>query len=141
MCPFYDQKNKQIKVNTSQHLKSDTFDIITGEKNWRRMEDKYFLAGVWRSCRSLYIFKNEREKISSSGQWQTVLISFCDSEQQKQHLFKKCFQVMISRSHPTYHYVRIFFSSPLEAGFASMLLSRIPKVHSQCQTTIKFSVM
>lgn len=48
---------------------------------------------------------------------------------------------MISRSRPTYRYVRMFFFSPLEAGFAFMLLSRIPKVHSQCQTTIKFSVM
>ena len=55
------------------------------------MEDKVSLAGAWRSCRSLAIFKNEREKISSSGQWQTVLISFCELGQQKQHLFKKCF--------------------------------------------------
>lgn len=82
-----------------------------------------------------------RGKISSSGQWLTILISFHELGQQKSHLLRKCFQVMISKSRPTYHYVRIFFFNPLEAGFAIMLLSRIPKVHSQCQTTIKFSVM
>lgn len=57
------------------------------------------------------------EKISTSGQWQAVLMSFCELGQQKYRLFRKYFQVMISRSHPTYRYVRIFFLRSIRSRF------------------------
>lgn len=128
-------ENKQIKMN-----------IVTVpkiQKNQRRREDKAFqleFGGIVDRFISLKIkpLKEKKSVVLAHGK---LLISFCELGQQKQHLLRKCFQVMILRSHPTYHCVRIFFFSPLKTGFAFMLLSRIPKVHSQCQTTIKFSVM
>lgn len=83
------------------------------------MEDKCFhLEFSWVIDHSISFKMNpcpQEVGFRSSGPWQAVLISSCELGQQKQLLFRKCFQVMISRSHLTYHYVRIFFSSPLKS--------------------------